>query len=133
MIVLDASALVLSLTDSAGRGDVIRRLLSEEYRDEQWVGPEHLTVEAAQAIRGLMLRSQLSETDARVSWSALAGIRISVLRGPAVLERIWQLRHNVSAYDAAYVAVAESLDAPLVTADRRLAAASGPRCSFVVV
>lgn len=50
-----------------------------------------------------------------------------------VLERIWQLRHNLSAYDAAYVAVAESLDAPLLTADQRLASTSGPRCRFVVV
>jgi len=80
-----------------------------------------------------MLRSQLSETEARVSWSALPGIRLSVFRGSAVLERICQLPHHVSAYNAASVAVAESLDAPLVTADRRLAAASGPRCSFVVV
>jgi len=49
VIVLDASALVLSLTDAADRGDDVRRLLSEEYRDERWVGPEHLSVEAAQS------------------------------------------------------------------------------------
>lgn len=133
MIVLDASALVLSLTDLGDRGDRVRQLLAGEYRDEQWAAPEHLSVEAAQAIRGLVLRSQLSERDARRSWAALAGISLSVLRGPAVLERIWQLRHNLSAYDAANVAVAESLHAPLLTADRRLASASGPRCSFVVV
>lgn len=133
MIVLDASALVLSLTDAGERGGHVRDLLGGRYGDDHWAGPEHLAVEAAQAIRGLLLRSLLSERDARQSWTALAGIRVSVLRGPAVLERIWQLRHNVSAYDAAYVAVAESLSAPLLTADRRLASATGPRCTFVVI
>lgn len=133
MIVIDASALVLSLTDTGGRGDHVRQLLSGEYRHDQWAGPEHLSVEAAQAIRGLMLRARLSDDDARQSWTALAGIRLSVFRGPVVLERIWQLRHSLSAYDAAYVAVAESLNAPLLTADRRLASATGPQCSFVVV
>lgn len=133
MIVIDASALVLSLTDAGERGDRVRHLLAGEYRDDQWAGSEHLSVEAAQAIRGLVLRSRLSEADARQSWTALAGIRLSVFRGPVVLERIWQLRHNLSAYDAAYIAVAENLNAPLLTADRRLASASGPRCSFVVI
>lgn len=133
MIVIDASALVLGLTDTGGRGDRVRQVLAGEYRDEKWAGPEHLMIEAAQAIRGLVLRSRLSDVDARESLTALTGIRLSVFGGPVVLERIWQLRHNLSAYDAAYVAVAESLDAPLLTADQRLASASGPRCRFVVV
>lgn len=133
MIVVDASALVLGLTDTGERGGRVRRLLAGEYRDEQWAGPEHLLVETVQAIRGLVLQSLISEGDARRSWTALTALRLSVFRGPAVLERIWQLRHSVSAYDAAYVAVAESLTAPLLTADRRLATASGPRCTFVVV
>ena len=50
-----------------------------------------------------------------------------------LLGRIWELRDNVSAYDATYVAVAEALEAPLVTADGRLARAPGPRCTVVVV
>jgi predicted nucleic acid-binding protein len=47
----------------------------------------------------------------------------------ALLERAWALRHNLTPYDAAYVALAEALGAPLLTADRRLARASGPRCA----
>jgi predicted nucleic acid-binding protein len=47
-------------------------------------------------------------------------------------DRVWALHPTVTAYDAAFVAVAEALDAPLVTLDRRLARASGPRCAFVV-
>ena len=50
-----------------------------------------------------------------------------------LLGRIWELRDNVSAYDATYVGVAEALEAPLVTADGRLARAPGPRCTVVVV
>lgn len=133
MNVIEAPALVLSLTDNGERGHRVRQLLLRVYREDRWAGPEHLNIEAAQAIRGLVLRSQLSEGDARQSWTALTGIRISVFRGPVVLERTWELRHTVSAYDAAYVAVAESLSAPLLTADRRLASAGHAQCSFVVV
>ncbi|HEY9556908.1 MAG TPA: type II toxin-antitoxin system VapC family toxin [Acidimicrobiales bacterium] len=50
-----------------------------------------------------------------------------------LLGRVWDLRHNLTAYDATYVAVAEALDAPLVTADGRLAGAAGPTCTVVVV
>lgn len=77
MIVIDASALVLALTDTGGRGDRVRRVLAGEYRDEKWAGPEHLLIEAAQAIRGLVLGSRLSDVDARESWTALTGIRLS--------------------------------------------------------
>jgi predicted nucleic acid-binding protein len=51
----------------------------------------------------------------------------------ARLDRVWELADNVTAYDAAYVACAERLDVPLVTGDRKLAAAVGPRCGFLTV
>lgn len=83
MIVIDASALVLSLTDTGGRGDRVRQLLSEEYRNDQWAGPEHLSIEAAQAIHGLVLRSRLSDSDALQSWTALVGLSVSVSVAPS--------------------------------------------------
>ena len=60
---------------------------------------------------------------------------LEVQRFPAVWlsRRIWALRHNLSAYDACYVALAESLDCPLLTADARIAAAPGPECPILVV
>lgn len=68
-----------------------------------------------------------------------AGLRhlsgVSVIRVPPapLLERMWALRDNVTAHDAAYVALAEVLDAPLITCDARLATATGPRCAFDLV
>jgi len=64
-----------------------------------------------------------------------AWARLGISRVPVhgMLARMWELRENVSGYDAGYVAVAEALDTPLLTADARLAAASGPRCPMVVV
>ena len=52
---------------------------------------------------------------------------------PPLLERMWELRHNVTAYDAAYIALAERLDAVLITCDARLATANGPTCTFDVI
>lgn len=51
----------------------------------------------------------------------------------ALLQRMWELRENVTAYDAAYVALAERLEAPLITSDSRLVAANGPRCTFDLI
>ncbi len=62
----------------------------------------------------------------------LLGLRITRYPHFVFLPRIWQLRHNLSAYDAVYVALAEQLDAPLITRDNRLAAASGHRAAVEV-
>ena len=61
--------------------------------------------------------------------------QLGLRRFPVVgmLDRMWKLRHNVTAYDATYVALAEELDCPLLTADPRSANASGPRCTFTIV
>lgn len=62
---------------------------------------------------------------------ALGALQITLVPTALLLGRIWQLRHNLTAYDAAYVAAAELLDADLLTADRRMAAAPGTFCRFV--
>lgn len=63
-------------------------------------------------------------------WARIGLERFSVV---GLLGRIWELRENLSGYDAAYVAVAEALGTPLLTADARLARAPGPRCPMLVV
>jgi predicted nucleic acid-binding protein len=61
-------------------------------------------------------------------------VDLPIVRYPhdVLIDRIWQLRHNVTAYDACYIALAEALDAPLLTSDRRLSAASGIRADVIV-
>lgn len=125
MIVLDASAAVAGLLNAGAA----RELMSEE----SLVCPHLVDSEVAHALRSQVLRGALRDRDAVRAldvWAALGVERVGV-RG--MLPRMWELRENLSAYDATYVAVAESLGAPLVTADGRLARAPGPRCTISVV
>jgi len=125
LIVLDASAAVLALLNN---GDA-RSAVSVEI-----VAVPHLVdSEVVHALRGLVRRQTLSTDQAGAAlarWARLGVLRLG-LHG--VLDRMWALRANLSAYDAGYVALAEALDCSLVTADARLAGAPGLRCSVTVV
>ena len=125
MIVIDASAAVLGLLND---GEA-RRLLGDDS-----VACPHLTdSEVVHALRSMVLRGDLDADVARrvlAVWGKLGLSRHSV---HGLLGRIWELRDNLSAYDATYVALAEALDVPLVTADGRLGRATGPRCTISVV
>lgn len=125
MIVVDASA-ALSALLNAGPA---RRVLG----DEQLHAPHLIDSEVANALRRRVAAQQLS-TDA--GWKALDALRrLGMTRYPmfSLSERVWELRENVSSYDAAYVALAELLDCNLLTADKRLARAPGLRCPITVV
>lgn len=87
--------------------------------------PHLLDLEVAQVLRRLALRGDISEERANVGLLTLFDLRVIRHSHVNLLPRIWQLRHNLSAYDAAYVALAELIDATLITRDSRLAAASG--------
>lgn len=101
--------------------------------EEAVVCPHLADSEIVQLLRSQVLRGGL---DAAVAgraievWGRLGLERVGV---SGLLERIWALRENLSAYDATYVALAETLEAPLVTADGRLGRAPGPRCTITVV
>ncbi len=125
MIVVDASAAVLGLLDD---GDARRRLATERLAAPHLVDAEVLHTVGHQVRRGVIEAADAAR--AVRSWQ-----RLGVQRFPVVgmLDRVWELRHNVTAYDATYVALAEELDCPLLTADARLANAGGPRCTFTVV
>lgn len=133
MIVIDASALVLALVDGSRRGAEARRMLTDARANDAWFAPEHLLIESAQAIRGLGLGGKVKSADLDVARTVLSQLAVNVVPTRLILGRIWELADNLTAYDAAYVACAERLDAPLVTGDRKLAVAPGPRCEFIVV
>ncbi len=122
MLVIDASALVEVLTaDPAYIPDLAARV-----HDVEWMNaPDLIDYEVLNVLRKLELRGDIDAELAEGSWLALRDLRLS--RHPltdAMTDRIWQLRRNITAYDASYVALAEHLGMPLITAERRLAAAS---------
>lgn len=125
MIVIDASAAILALLNDGEARAMLR--------EGAVVCPHLADSELAHVLRSQVLRGDLKAADAGRAidvWGRLGIERIGVQR---LLPRIWELRENVSAYDATYVAVAEALDAALLTADGRLARAPGPRCPITVV
>jgi predicted nucleic acid-binding protein len=92
--------------------------------------PHLLDLEAAQAIRGLVRRGQLAESAGRAALADIAEAPLVRMPHLPLLTRVWELRDAVSAYDASYVALAEMLDAPLLTCDARLAASHGHRAQI---
>lgn len=121
MIVVDCAALVDALTGVADGGRLRDRLSTEDLH-----APALLDHEVVSALRGLVRRGALSPeraTDVLADFDDLSVERWAA--GDALRRRAWSLRENVSAYDAAYVALAEALAFPLVIRDARLARASG--------
>jgi predicted nucleic acid-binding protein len=129
MIVPDASATVLLFgdPDTDSRVDDATALLRA---DPEWVVPEHWRTEILSTLRGLSLGGKLhpADADGAVRWLQ----EITVVTAPTGphLQRMWDLRANLSAYDAGYVAVAESHALTLVTADVRIAKAGAARCAI---
>ncbi len=126
MIVLDSSATV-HLFANLARADWVRGQLQLESIH----APSLLDVEVANALRGLVARGELAQTDARRALDDYSDVALRRYPHTFLLGRIWQLRTHVTAYDAAYIALAEALDAPLVTTDLRLARSHGHRARIV--
>ncbi|MDQ3941498.1 MAG: type II toxin-antitoxin system VapC family toxin [Actinomycetota bacterium] len=123
MIVLDASAVVAVLLDPGSGAERIRERI--ESPGESLHVPHVMDLEVLHALRRQALRGALSPRRSAEALEDLANIMFVRYPHTSLIQRIWELRENVTAYDAAYVALAEALDAPLVTMDARLAQASG--------
>ena len=122
MIVLDASAAVDWLLQTRAGARIEQRIYA---RNETLHTVHLLDVEFAQVLRRLVREGTLSAKRAEEAIEDLAALRLTRYAPILLLNRMWRLRHNLSAYDAAYVALAEELRAPLITRDQRLAAGPG--------
>jgi predicted nucleic acid-binding protein len=122
MIVVDASALLEALLHTPAAAAVERRLFCPS---ETLHAPHLIDVEVAQVVRRHAAAGTIEPDRGRAALADLADIPLRRYPHAFLLPRVWQLRANMTAYDAVYVALAEALDAPLLTRDRRLAAAAG--------
>lgn len=132
MIVVDASVTALLFTDPAGepRAKAAREAVA---RDPSWVVPEHWKAEVFSTVRGLWLGRKLSDERASRAVSSIPRMAVRVVPANDLLARMWELRHNVNGYDAAYIAAAEAYGCPLLTADARLSRADSIRCLVEVI
>lgn len=129
MIVVDASVLVTALGDDGPDGERHR----ERLRGERLAAPHLLDVEVVSAWRRLAAAGHLDERRAAFARADLRSLPIQRVPHAPLLERCWELRADLTSYEAAYVALAELIDAPLVTADTKLAATPGPTCTIEVL
>lgn len=127
-VVCDASAVVSVLLDSgAGGAWLARRLVNAEL-----YAPALLPFETANIIRRHELAGLITADQAAQAHNDLLDLPVDIVAYEHLAARVWDLRHNVTAYDAAYIALAEILDAPLLTLDRRLANTPGIGCRVEV-
>lgn len=129
MLVVDASVVAVALADDGRDGDHARRRL----RGERLAAPELLDLEVASVLRRQLAAGRLDPRRADLALADLVDLPIRRESHRPLLARCWELRANLTAYDAAYVALAEALGVDLLTADARLAGAPGPGCRIVVL
>jgi predicted nucleic acid-binding protein len=129
VIVADASVLVLALVDEGGAGALAReRLLASDI-----AVPELADVEVLSVVRREVLAGRMTRERGAGALQDYADLAVERFSHRPLIARAWELRESVTAYDAQYVALAELLDAPLVTADRRLGRSPGLRCPVDVL
>ncbi len=129
MIVVDASVALELLLRTPAASAVERRLFGA---NETLHAPHLIDIEVAHVLRRYALAGEMSGERGREALEDLADLSLRRYPHEVLLPRAWELRANLTAYDAIYVALAEALDAPLLTRDRRLAGAAG-HCARVEV
>lgn len=127
MIVVDAGVIVAALVDAGDEGAWADALLERE----ALAAPHLMPVESANILRRAALAGDVSADTASLAHADLLALRVHLYPYEPLAERVWSLRENITAYDAWYVALAETLNVSLATLDGRLARAPGPRCTFI--
>ena len=130
MIVTDASVIVEVLLRTPVAAQIEDVMLDP---GETLHAPHLLDVEVAQVVRRYAARGEISATRGRMMLGLLADFPINRYPHEPLLDRMWALRANLTAYDAAYVALTEALGARLLTRDERLAGASGHRATITLI
>jgi predicted nucleic acid-binding protein len=130
VIVVDASVVSNALIDSGPAGVIARSVLRTE---DDIAAPDLIDIETVSALRGHWLASRITDRLFRIAIDDL--VLLPIVRHPArrFLGRSYELRANVTPYDALYVALAEALGCTLVTGDVRLATAPGPTCEIRII
>lgn len=122
MIVVDASVMVVALSSPSAPGDAARAAMTA---DDAWFAPAHMPLEVLRTLRRAVVGGHLGEDDAVAAFTGLLSSDITYVGADdPLLRAVWAMRQNVSAYDAAYLAVAAEYDAALITFDGRLASAA---------
>lgn len=130
MIVIDASAMLEALLGTPAAARLLDRIFSP---GESLHAPQLLDLEVAQVLRRYCAAGDLEPGRAQQALTDLADMALTRYPHLPFLSRIWQLRHNLTAYDASYIALAEVLAAPLLTGDARLAGAPGHQATIELI
>lgn len=125
--VVDSSVIIAALIDTGPDGTWAEQVIERE----PLYAPELLRVEVTNILRRLERAKQVTTPEANAARDDLMQLEIELFPFDPFSDRIWELRRTVTSYDAWYVAIAEALEFPLVTLDKRLARAQGPKCEFL--
>ena len=126
-VVVDSSVVVAALIDTGDNGAWAEKILEQD----DLYAPELLRVEASNVLRRLERGKEITEQEANAAFEDLMELDVELQAFEPFSERVWDLRRNVTSYDGWYVALAETLDLPLATLDKRLVKAEGPKCRFL--
>ncbi len=129
VLVVDASVIAPAIADSGPDGDASRARI----KGQLLAAPDLLRIETMSVLRRQLAIGSLSAEQATNALADLLSLPLALYPTAPLLRRGWEIRDNVTAYDACYVVLAEALDCPLLTADNRLADAPGTRCQIETI
>lgn len=125
-LVIDASLVVSALIDTGGTGKWAESMLLAGPLN----APHLMPIEVTSILRRAVARGGITADVAALAHADLLDLRVELFPYAPFAARVWELRDNITSYDAWYVALAEALGSSLATLDHRLAQATGPRCAF---